>query len=286
MERAVEGLALEYRFIFVIFFIGLMFFYISACLYCVIVLNWLLSTLLTVMLFIFVRYTFRACKRIYKKFRLPSQLAVAGSFNADGTVGASLAPTMSSAERRLSTLSVKKRVHHWPLRQYLYLRIFLDEFVGVSAEVYERRYRTVAEKGDRWYNHSITAILRHLELPAHPACAQLPGSPKGSQPSRPPPTPHQRPLGALPAGGAPALPASRSNGAQPAKGFRRMMTSSGRFGGWRATSEEVASLPGSAGTELELAAMSPLEHHISGAISPPGKDSDGDSQGYHMNARV
>ena len=26
------------------------------------------------MLFIFVRYTFRACKRIYKKFRLPSQV--------------------------------------------------------------------------------------------------------------------------------------------------------------------------------------------------------------------
>ena len=87
MDQAVEGLALEYRVIFLLFAAGLLCFYTSALLLICNEFDAILSTILSLLLLVYLRQMWHACKRIYKKFRLPVNLAVAGSFNPDGTRG-------------------------------------------------------------------------------------------------------------------------------------------------------------------------------------------------------
>ena len=91
VDQAVEGLALEYRTIFMLFLMGVVSFY--ACFTIFLVLDYNQGSTLDVCLhgviilcfLVFLRSTARACKRIYKKFRLPPEHAVAGSFDPDGT---------------------------------------------------------------------------------------------------------------------------------------------------------------------------------------------------------
>ena len=111
MEQAVEGLALEFRFTFVIFFLGLSFFYVSAMLYVMIVLNHVLSALLTLLMAVFIWHTFVSLKRIYKKFRLPSHRAVAGHFAIDGSTGGTVLSDgqLSADAHRLTKLCELKR---------------------------------------------------------------------------------------------------------------------------------------------------------------------------------
>jgi len=167
MERAVEGLALEYRVTFLTFCLGVLALYASAAVYIVIMMNWATLLILQLILLVALRYTLVACKRIYKKFRLPASLAVGGNFHADGTVGAAVGEAISRHALRLEELSRRKRLSEWPRRQWLYLRLFFDDFVGVSADVYEERYATAAQQPERWYSGSVASILKHLEGPSH-----------------------------------------------------------------------------------------------------------------------
>ena len=111
VEQAVEGLALEFRLTFVIFFLGLFSFYLSAMLYVMIVLNPILSALLTLLMAAFIRHTFVSLKRIYKKFRLPSHRAVTGDFATDGSTGGTvLSPgELSRDMHRLTRICEWKR---------------------------------------------------------------------------------------------------------------------------------------------------------------------------------
>ena len=79
--------------------------------------------------FFFLRSTLKACKRIYKKFRLPPESAVAGAFDPDWT------PRVSPETAELTRLSARKAWHEWPRRQYLWLVVFMNEFVGISHQV-------------------------------------------------------------------------------------------------------------------------------------------------------
>jgi hypothetical protein len=128
--------------------------------------DWLLSSLLGALILFYISQMLRACKRIYKRFRLPVHIVVAGSFDPDGSLGSGLRDAQSSDSARLEAMRRNKKWHEWPRRQYLYLRVFLEEFVGISSVVSEKRYRKQASKGERAYNVSITNILRNLEYKA------------------------------------------------------------------------------------------------------------------------
>lgn len=228
MERAVEGLALEYRITFVTFCLGVFSFYVSASLYVIIMMNWLMMVLLLVLMLFSLHFTVSACKRIYKKFRLPAHMAVGGNFNVDGSIGRSVATQMSANARLLEELTERDFIAEWPRRQWLHVLLFFDDFIGVSAEIYEARYRTVSGKHERWYNSSIASILRHLELPSH---ATTPGE-KGAE-------------------------------------RRRRVKPRSRGG-----SSDGASMLGAHNNVLESDAMSPIDYHASGAISPEEELSD------------
>ena len=138
----------------------------GATLFVFLMFDWLLSSLLGTLILFYISQMLRACKRIYKRFRLPIHTAVAGSFDADGSLGSGLREAQSSDSTRLEAMRRNKKWHEWPRRQYLYLRVFLEEFIGISSVVYEQRYRKQAAKGERAYNVSITNILRNLEYKA------------------------------------------------------------------------------------------------------------------------
>ena len=129
---------------------------------------------------------------------------------------AALAPPLSSL-CSLSTLPFLQPPPTWPLPSPP-----LPATAGVSAEIYEARYRTVSGKHERWYNSSIASILRHLELPSH---ATTPGE-KGAE-------------------------------------RRRRVKPRSRGG-----SSDGASMLGAHNNVLESDAMSPIDYHASGAISP------------------
>ena len=276
MEQAVEGLAIEYRFTFVVYFMGLMMFFLAAILFVFLMFDPFLATLLCVLIIIFVVNMLRACKRIYKRFRLPMHQAVAGNFNPDGTLGASINESQSSDARRLEQMRRDKKWHEWHRRQYLYLRVFLEEFLGISSTVYEQRYADMASKGERWYNMSITNILRQLEYKAHKEMR----SPAGS---------HDGPAYAHGLHAGATAPARASPHASPARQPRpaRRNPAPGRFMRGRARAahaEESLSLHASHNANLELTAMEPSQHLVSGAISPPESTSDpGD---YHHVQRA
>jgi len=96
-----------------------------------------------------------AFKRLYKKFRLPPALAQSGAFNredgsrmVDPLVQAAQVAALSRHAQCLESLSQRKRWADWPLRQYLYMRLFFDDFVGVSTEIFELRYTEHAKAED------------------------------------------------------------------------------------------------------------------------------------------
>ena len=89
--------------------------------------DWLLSSLLATLILFYISQMLRACKRIYKRFRLPIHTAVAGSFDPDGSLGSGLREAQSSDSTRLEAMRRNKKWHQWPQRQYLYLRVFLEE---------------------------------------------------------------------------------------------------------------------------------------------------------------
>ena len=127
MDQAVEGLALEYRTIFMLFLTGVISFY--ACFSVFLILDYeegsfdaFLHVLLVLCFLVFLRSTVRACKRIYKKFRLPPEHAVAGSFDPDGVQA-----TVSWENKELDRLRLPKRWYQWPYRQYLYANVFMNE---------------------------------------------------------------------------------------------------------------------------------------------------------------
>jgi hypothetical protein len=139
MDRAVEGLALEFRLIFLLFMLGLLAFFFSALLLVLDEFEWVLSLIVVGLLLLFLRWTLGACKRIYKKFRLPVSRAIAGSFNPDGSRGSVMAGA-SKEEAELQVLMSNKRWWQWPRRNFLYVKLFYDEFLGVSESVFQQRY--------------------------------------------------------------------------------------------------------------------------------------------------
>jgi hypothetical protein len=182
MDRAVEGLALEYRLTFLAFFLGVFALYASAAIYVVILMDRLVMALLLLIIALSVRYTISACGRIYTKFRLPAGMAVGGNFHADGSIGASGSQAMCRRAARLDELSRRMRLSEWPRRQWLWLLLLFDDFIGVSAEVYEERYQALVDRPDRWYDGTIVSILRFLERPSHIAPGRRTG---GVGPARP-----------------------------------------------------------------------------------------------------
>ena len=125
-----------------------------------------MSQFLVVFFIYFVRSTLSTMKRIWKKFRLPPEVAIAGSFDIDGT------PTMrqrSAESIELEKLSVRKTWAEWPRRQYLYVVVFMDEFLGISERVFAERYRASAaakrRARGRPANSMLHTIIRYLERP-------------------------------------------------------------------------------------------------------------------------
>ena len=128
MDQAVEGLALEYRTIFMLFFAGVVSFYMCFSVFLILdyeegSLDGFLHVCLVICFLVFLRSTVRACKRIYKKFRLPPEHAVAGSFDPDGLHR----NTVSWEHKELDRLRLHKRWYQWPYRQYLYANVFMNE---------------------------------------------------------------------------------------------------------------------------------------------------------------
>mmetsp|Transcript_14314 Transcript_14314/g.28785 ORF Transcript_14314/g.28785 Transcript_14314/m.28785 type:complete len:294 (-) Transcript_14314:220-1101(-) len=261
MDQAVEGLALEYRTVFLLFMGGVFSYYMCFSIFLAVdydssygVEDLLLHLGLVACLVYFVRSTLSTTKRIYKKFRLPPEMAVAGSFDENGMPQRSL---ISPEAIELERLCVDKKWHQWPRRQYLYVNVFMDEFLGISAKVFAERYKSVSMQqkstARRPNNHKLHSIIRTFEVP---------GASHLGRPSRP------RSEGSCAehknTSTRSARPMTFSN-ARPATSWL-----------WRGSEENrgLAAADGAAETELELSSMAlaPSEHLNSGAISPADSD--------------
>jgi len=171
MDRAVDGLALEYRLVFLAFFLGTLSFWAIAFIYSLMQGDLILSVSLICVLVYLLRHTLRAFTRLYKRFRLPPALAHSGNFNAqdgsrmvDPLVHEAQVAALSRHAQWLEKLAQRKRCLDWPLRQYLYLRLFFDDFVGVSAEVFELRYRGHATAPRGAGDAMTSKVLQAIEL--------------------------------------------------------------------------------------------------------------------------
>jgi hypothetical protein len=169
MDRAVDGLALEYRVVFLVFFCGIVSFFVVALMYSLMQADWVLSACVVLVLVYLLRHSALSFKRLYKKFRLPPALAQSGAFNPvdgslmmDPVVQAAQVAALSRHAQWLERLSQRKRVAEWPIRQYLYVRLFFDDFVGVSSEVFELRYAAYAS-GTPDEDGIARVILRAIE---------------------------------------------------------------------------------------------------------------------------
>lgn len=251
MDQAVEGLALEYRTIFGLFLFGVLSYYCCFSVFLILDttatwLDWAMHWVLVGCFLIFLCSTLMACKRIYKKFRLPPQHAIAGSFDPDNLV-----PHQSRAAQHLEHLRRNRSCWNWPRRQYLYAVVFMNEFVGISQELFEERYHVHAaskSSGRRPNNSTLHRIIRYLERPdAVNSTASRNAAATGSAAVTDTGISMTSTRGAR-------IHRQRSRGWRP---FRR-----------QASREETMSLPGSVCNELELSAMSPADYHISGSISP------------------
>ena len=266
MDQAVEGLALEYRMIFMLFLCGVVSYY--ACFSVFLVLDydegWLdafLHLILVLCFLIFLRSTAKACKRIYKKFHLPPEHAIAGSFDA-----AARGPSQEAME--LERLTQDKKWYQWPYRQWLYANVFVNEFVGISHAMFEQRYKSRvtatggSTRGQRRApnNETLHRIIRYLEKPTGRTGASSTIAEMGLAPS---PSAgydgvasQEEPL--------PTVGSRRHGGGGRWLGFgkgRRRYIGSG---------EEVMALPASVENEVELsdmAELSPSRVFDTGAVS-------------------
>ena len=255
MDQAVEGLALEYRTIFMLFLTGILSFYLCFSIFLMLDttsdwLDWMLHVALILGFLFFLRSTLVACKRIYKKFRLPPQHAIAGSFDPDNLV-----PHRSRAAQRLEHLQRNRSHWNWLRRQYLYAIVFMNEFVGISPELFEERYQVHLKNSSRSRrpnNSTLHRIIRYLERPdAVTSTASRNAAASG-----------------MAAASDLGMTASSSSSSRDASGVRRQRSRGWRPFGRQGSREETMSLPGSVCNELELSAMSPADYHISGSISP------------------
>ena len=277
MDQAVEGLALEYRSCFLLFMGGVFAYYICFCVYLLVDYDksygwsdFLLHLILLFFLFYFIRLTLGTMKRIYKKFRLPPECVVAGSFDPDGT-----ARGRSPEAVELDRLCESKRWQEWPRRQYLYATVFFDEFLGISSKVFAERYKRTAVQTQghvhRPNNQMLHSIIRYLERPDSPG--------RGSTLSRA----VGRRRGSIARAGSDSPLHCTSDVVSSTAGGGGGGGGGGRRGGgawwWRGSGDDAkVGLAGAAATELELSAMSslsPSEYLNSGAISP-AESGDGD----------
>lgn len=186
MDRAVEGLALEYRSAFVYYMGSIAAFYASSILFIFTQRSGAIGApgraydwgdvALHIGLFLlflgFLHLTASRCHRIYRKFKLPSRAVVHGSFGslegagaaahepAQGAGGSAAEPhAPSDTALELQRLSARKRWHTWPRRQYLAFNVAMDDFLGISHATYRQRYAsTRRHRGTR-------AVIAHLESP-------------------------------------------------------------------------------------------------------------------------
>lgn len=293
VDQAVEGLALEYRTIFMLFLMGVVSFY--ACFTIFLVLDYNQGSTLDVCLhgviilcfLVFLRSTARACKRIYKKFRLPPEHAVAGSFDPDGTQHVA-----SREATELERLSRQKVWYQWPYRQYLHATVFMNEFVGISHSLFEERYKQSTRSGGhsvsslrrrKANNDSLHKIIKYLERPNSRTGASATlaginavtlseaygsggGSSRGDADAAGMSSVHSDAYGNFLGGDDHMVPSGRRYRGGGWLGFGAR----NRYG---ARGEERMSLPGSVSQELELSAMTELSPsmyapEMSGAISP------------------
>lgn len=303
MDQAVEGLALEFRLLFLIFIFGLILFYLSASIFICLDFEWYSAALLLILLGFFTWWTVKVCKRIYSKFKLPVEMAIAGNF--DPLQPSNSRVTQSCSEKiELEKLQQQPKWRNLCRRAYLQWSIFYDEFLGISASVYEERYGSAATHGregtsETWFNTRLHGILHYLES----------NKPSGGQVS---PTRRRRHSlskeasrdrhlhGSHSAGdlasasdsadGYSSFSAARDSSrarVDPSHSQRRSSQSPissaakssrgvfWRMSSWKSrSSEELATLPGNmAVLEMDvLSAMAPAEHLASGAISPTDTD--------------
>ena len=235
-----------------------------------------LSRLQATFLF-FLRSTFNACKRIYKKFRLPPEMTVSGAFDPDGRTRAHVTPEAAELDR----LCERKRWWQWPRRQYLYFAVFMNEFVGISHAMFEERYmmNQVAPGTSRRPNNLVLhRILSYLE---QPQARGVPAAAHAAQHVQP-----AHPVGGHHVDGRVAEAHAAVRAACEATLSDPQIVTSSTSGGARSCrggvgsrgprqwlrrmrgGEDAVGLAGSVSSELELASMSPSEHLNSGAISP------------------
>lgn len=272
MDQAVEGLALEYRTSFLLFIAGVFSYYISFILFLAVDYDseegWadlLLHVCLLGATWYFVRSTLGTLKRIWKKFRLPPEAIVTGNFDPDGMTPRGQSPELLELEK----LCKNKRWQDWPRRQYLYVNVFMDEFLGISNKLFQERYKTMrnkssTHKGSRRPNNlHLHSIIKYMERPAASCTHAAPSVPSVGS--------------AMPAHGSgaddPATSSTSStHGAVPVHARSGSPRSRGGFGSWlRRGSEERAGLALSVSSELDPSAMtslSPSDYLNSGAISP------------------
>ena len=272
MDQAVEGLAVEFRTTFILFFCGVTTYFL--CFSAFLTMDYTVGDAWDVMLHVmligtfllFLRSTVKASKRIYKKFRLPPEAAVSGAFDPDGALTRRIAPEVAELER----LCARKRWWQWPRRQYLYLAVFMDDFVGVSHQLFEERYAMSApnERGSaarRPNNMMLHRIISYLEMPQQRGRSGSTVGEGGSSSER-------WDASERTAGGDPRGPPSftTSDGHSRSRGPSRG-AAGGQSRGWMRRfrgGEEKLGLAGSVNQELELSAMQPSENFMSGAISP------------------
>jgi len=264
MDQAVEGLALEYRTVFLLFMGGVFSYYMCFCVFLAVdydsvygVEDALLHLMLLGSLIFFVRSTLSTTKRIYKKFRLPPDMAVAGSFDPDGKTMREISPDALELEQ----LSMNKKWYQWPRRQYLYVQVFMDEFLGISSKLFAERYKRSSlqqSAGRRPNNQVLHKIIRTFEVPGaslgrRSSCCGGGGAVNSGSTSS-----------------TRAPPQVTTSNARPAMSWLRR---GGEEKRGLAGLDSAASRHGV--TELELSAMaqlSPADHLNSGAISPADSD--------------
>ena len=276
MDQAVEGLALEFRTTFILFFCGVTTYFLCFSAFLTMdyrvgdVWDVLLHVVLIATFLYFLRSTVKACKRIYKKFRLPPEVAVSGAFDPDGRNRRHASPEAIELQR----LCDDKHWWQWPRRQYLYLAVFMNEFVGVSSQLFEERYAMSAPSAAdsrRPNNMVLHRIISYLEQPqqrgcSHSCSAAAYGLPAASATGSST-TPSEDGAGALSArvservsGGVIRGRTGRSTGVV-SRGPQSWMR---RFRG----GEDAIGLAGSDSAAVELSAINPSDNFLSGAISP------------------
>ena len=277
MDKAVEGLALEYRNIFLAFALGITFFLFSAVVFVFEEtgeggsFDWLQSVLMFLIFFVTIRAAVKSCKRIYKKFRIRAEHAVSGNFHFN-------APRQTREQAELARLSARKRWWQWPRRQYLHWRVFYDEFLGISSSVYTQRYLTAGATGERAYDFSISAIIRQLELPNTFEARGGDGRRLSGGRAR-------VSSGDGASSSAAAAASSSSMGALQGDGFAPPAPSGPPQGNFsrlfrRRAPGDTAGLIASTDQNLELAAMQPsAQFGQGGTISPADSDTSGGSNG-------